>query len=65
MTIEELREGQTVQYEIGQGKKGPCGIRSYRSITSTRETVRILSGSSSRAMPLDRLAVQYSLLLPI
>ena len=23
-TIEELNEGQTVDYEIGQGKKGPC-----------------------------------------
>jgi CspA family cold shock protein len=23
-TIEELREGQTVKYEVGQGKKGPC-----------------------------------------
>ena len=23
-TIEELREGQMVEYEIGQGKKGPC-----------------------------------------
>jgi len=23
-TIEELREGQMVEYEVGQGKKGPC-----------------------------------------
>jgi len=23
-TIEELREGQLVEYEIGQGPKGPC-----------------------------------------
>ena len=23
-SIEELREGQTVEYEVGQGKKGPC-----------------------------------------
>ena len=23
-TIEELREGQVVEYEIGQGRKGPC-----------------------------------------
>ena len=23
-TIEELREGQTVDYTVGQGKKGPC-----------------------------------------
>jgi cold shock protein len=25
-TIEELNEGQAVQYEIGQGKKGPCAV---------------------------------------
>ena len=24
VAIEELREGQEVEYEIGQGKKGPC-----------------------------------------
>jgi cold shock protein len=24
--IDELREGQAVQYEIGQGKKGPCAV---------------------------------------
>lgn len=24
VTIEELREGQAVDYELGQGKKGPC-----------------------------------------
>jgi CspA family cold shock protein len=24
--FDELREGQTVEYEIGQGKKGPCAI---------------------------------------
>ena len=23
-TFDELREGQSVQYEIGQGRKGPC-----------------------------------------
>ena len=23
-SIEELREGQMVEYEVGQGKKGPC-----------------------------------------
>jgi CspA family cold shock protein len=22
--IEELREGQVVEYEVGQGRKGPC-----------------------------------------
>jgi CspA family cold shock protein len=26
VSIEQLREGQTVQYEIGQGKKGPCAV---------------------------------------
>jgi cold shock protein len=25
-TIEQLRVGQAVQYEIGQGKKGPCAV---------------------------------------
>lgn len=24
VAFEELREGQTVAYEIGQGRKGPC-----------------------------------------
>ena len=24
ISIEELHEGQVVQYEIGQGRKGPC-----------------------------------------
>jgi CspA family cold shock protein len=24
VTIEQLSEGQLVEYEIGQGKKGPC-----------------------------------------
>jgi len=23
-TLEELNEGQTVEYEMGQGRKGPC-----------------------------------------
>jgi CspA family cold shock protein len=23
-SIEELQEGQTLEYEIGEGKKGPC-----------------------------------------
>jgi CspA family cold shock protein len=26
LTIEDLREGQTVEYEIGQGRKGPCAV---------------------------------------
>jgi CspA family cold shock protein len=25
-SIEDLNEGQSVQYEIGQGKKGPCAV---------------------------------------
>jgi len=25
-SIEELREGQMVEYEVGQGRKGPCAI---------------------------------------
>ena len=24
--IEELREGQAVEYEVGQGPKGPCAV---------------------------------------
>ena len=24
VTFEELAEGQTVDYEVGQGRKGPC-----------------------------------------
>ncbi|MCG8448772.1 MAG: cold shock domain-containing protein [Pirellulales bacterium] len=25
-TIEQLHEGQLVEYQIGQGKKGPCAV---------------------------------------
>lgn len=25
-TIEQLREGELVEYQIGQGKKGPCAV---------------------------------------
>jgi len=25
-SIEQLREGQLVEYQIGQGKKGPCAV---------------------------------------
>ena len=32
-TLEELREGQMVEYEIGEGRKGPCAV-------SVRVTVR-------------------------
>ncbi|HAH46198.1 cold shock domain-containing protein [Gimesia sp.] len=24
VTLEELQEGQLVEYEVGQGRKGPC-----------------------------------------
>ena len=26
VSIEELYEGQVVEYEIGQGRKGPCAV---------------------------------------
>ena len=26
VTIEELSEGQIVQYEIGEGRQGPCAV---------------------------------------
>jgi cold shock protein len=26
VTMEELHEGQNVEYEVGQGKKGPCAV---------------------------------------
>ncbi|MBC8875803.1 MAG: cold shock domain-containing protein [Planctomycetes bacterium] len=26
MAFEEIREGQAVEYEIGQGRKGPCAV---------------------------------------
>ena len=26
VAFEELREGQAVEYEIGQGRKGPCAV---------------------------------------
>lgn len=25
-SIEELREGQVVEYEVGRGQKGPCAV---------------------------------------
>ena len=34
MTIEELHEGQIVEYEIGEGRKGPCAT-SVRVAVST------------------------------
>ncbi len=27
VTIEELDEGQVVEYQVGQGKKGPCATK--------------------------------------
>lgn len=33
VTFEELEEGQTVEYEVGEGRKGPCA-------TSVRIPVR-------------------------
>lgn len=26
VSIEELREGQVLEYEVGQGKQGPCAV---------------------------------------
>ncbi len=26
-SIEELREGQPVEYQVGQGRKGPCAVQ--------------------------------------
>ncbi len=26
VTFEELQEGQSVEYEIGEGRKGPCAV---------------------------------------
>lgn len=25
-TFEELQEGQTIEYEVGEGRKGPCAV---------------------------------------
>jgi CspA family cold shock protein len=33
-TIEELREGQMVEYEIGQGRKGPCATSVRVAVTA-------------------------------
>jgi CspA family cold shock protein len=27
VTFEELQEGQTLEYEVGQGRKGPCATK--------------------------------------
>jgi len=27
---EDLREGETVEYEVGEGKKGPCAVNVKR-----------------------------------
>jgi cold shock protein len=34
VAIEALSEGQSVQYEVGEGKKGPCAV-SVRLATQT------------------------------
>jgi CspA family cold shock protein len=34
IAIEELREGQIVDYQVGQGKKGPCAV-SVRLVQQT------------------------------
>jgi len=33
-SIEQLREGQMVEYQLGQGKKGPCAV----SVQLVRQT---------------------------
>lgn len=33
VTFEELQEGQEVEYEVGQGRKGPCAT-SVRTVVS-------------------------------
>ena len=35
VTIEELNEGQTVEYEIGQGRKGPCATAVKTGVQAT------------------------------
>ena len=34
VTFEELNEGQTVQYEIGEGRKGPCAVSVQVAVAS-------------------------------
>ena len=35
VTFEELHEGQTVQYEVGQGRKGPCATSVRVAVQTT------------------------------
>jgi CspA family cold shock protein len=34
-SIEELREGQVVEYEVGQGRKGPCATSVRVPVSAT------------------------------
>ena len=34
VTFEELQEGQTLEYEVGQGKKGPCATNVRLAVQS-------------------------------
>ena len=34
VSIEELREGQVVEYEVGRGQKGPCAVSVRVAVTS-------------------------------
>ena len=33
-TIEELHEGQAVEYEVGQGRKGPCATQIRATVSA-------------------------------
>ena len=35
VTFEELQEGQLVEYEIGQGRKGPCATSVRMSVPAS------------------------------
>jgi len=35
VSFEELNEGQTVEYEIGQGRKGPCAVSVRVAVASS------------------------------
>ena len=34
VTFEELQEGQSLEYEVGQGKKGPCATNVRLAVQS-------------------------------
>ena len=46
-TIEELREGQVVEYEIGQGQKGPCAESQFESPCIRRNYPQVESDQSN------------------